>query len=141
MEFKERYLLTLLSVTDTSRGTLWSVKEPVWIRNVRNYVDKGRKSHVGLSIRNRTCQFITDMVPMLLGTSKARGEGLIVMGCFKNSSKKGTFFRFRPYQIPFSDAYDENLGIMMKPNPPKPRLTKSERAELDKYLSHKGAAR
>ena len=39
MEYKERYLSAFLAVIDTSRGTLWLVKEPVWISNIRDYVD------------------------------------------------------------------------------------------------------
>ena len=143
LSFKERYLSALIALADTSRGTLWLVKEPVWIRNIKHYVDSGRKGHLGLSIRNRPCQTIVDMLPLLIGTSKRKGsqsESFAVSNCFDDQSKKTTFFRLRPYQIPFSDAYDNEVGAMIKPNPHKRRLTASELAELNRFLSSKGPA-
>lgn len=140
MDYKERYLSALLALTDTSRGTLWLVKEPVWRRNVKDYVDKGRKGHVGLSVGNRPCKTITDIIKLLIGTSKQKGSGFLVHGCFGVQSKKATFFRLRPYRIPFSDAYDYESGAMIVSNPHKSRLTADELADLNKFLSKKGAA-
>jgi len=141
MEFKERFLNLMLSCADTSRGTLWRVKEPVWIRNIANYVDKDRKGHVGLSIRRRPVRSVVDTIPMLIGTSR-RGPSAAFQatGCFGDRSKRTTFFRLRPFQIPLSDAYDEERGAMIEPNPPKRRLTREELARLDAMLAAKGAA-
>ncbi len=138
MEFKERFLNAMLMCADMSRGTLWRVAEPVWIRNVEHYADKGRKEHVGLSIRNRPCAGVTDTIPMLIGTSKPRECAFAATGCFGPRSKRTTFFRFRPYQIPISDAYDEERGVMIRKNPYKSRLTAAELATLNRFLSNKG---
>ena len=135
MGYKERFLQAMISLLDTSRGTLWRVKEPVWIRNVKNYTDRGRKEHVGLSIRNRSCIGIEDMIPMLIGTSRPKESAFTVAGCFGPRSKRTTFFRFRPYQIPFSDAYDEEQGVMIRKNPYKSRLTEQELLRLNVFLS------
>ncbi len=132
MDFKERYLSALLALTDTSRGTLWHVKEQVWLRNVKDYVDRGRKGHVGLSVGNRPCQRITDIIKLLIGTSKQNGSGILVYGCFGVQSKKATFFRLRPYRIPFSDAHDDESGAMIIPNPHKRRLTAEELTDLNR---------
>lgn len=141
MEFKERYLQAMLVCMDMSRGTLWRVEEPVWIRNIANYVDKDRTCHVGLSIRKRPVRSVTDMIPMLIGTSR-RGpaSAFHATGCFGDPSKPTTFFRLRPFQIPLSDAYDKQRGVMIKPNPPKRRLDTDELVRLDAMLSAKGAA-
>ena len=141
MEFKERFLQMILLCADMSRGTLWRVEEPVWIRNIANYVDKDRTCHVGLSIRKRPVRSVADMIPMLIGTSR-RGPSAAFQatGCFGDRSKRTTFFRLRPFPIPLSDAYDEERGAMIEPNPPKRRLTREELARLDAMLAAKGAA-
>ena len=141
MEFKERFLNLMLARADMSRGTLWRVQEPVWIRNVANYVDKDRKGHVGLSIRKRPVRSVVDMIPMLIGTSR-RGPSVAFQatGCFGDRSKRTTFFRLRPFLIPLSDSYDEKRGVMIKPNPPKHRLDPDELVRLDAMLAAKGAA-
>ena len=142
MEYKERFLKMMLLCADMSRGTLWRVQEPVWIRNVANYVDGGRRCHVGLSIRKRPVRSVADMVPMLIGTSK-RGPSaaFYAEGCFGERSKRRTFFRLRPFQIPLADAYDAKRGaVLVEPNPHKRRLTPPELARLDAMLAAKGAA-
>ena len=96
--------------------------------------------HVGLSVGNRPCQTITDIIKLLIGTSKQKGSGFLVHGCFGVQSKKATFFRLRPYRIPFSDAYDNESGAMIVSNPHKSRLTADELADLNKFLSKKGVA-
>lgn len=138
MEYKERFLNLILACADTSRGTLWRVKEPVWIRNVEHFVDRNRKEHVGLSIRNRPCAGLADMIPMLIGTSKRKASAFSVTGCFGPRSKQTTFFRLRPYPIPLADAYDEKRGAMIRPNPFKNRLAKTELDQLDSMLLEKG---
>lgn len=141
MEFKERFLNLMLLCADMSRGTLWRVEEPVWIRNIANYVDKDRTYHVGLSIRKRPVRSVADMIPMLIGTSR-RGpaSAFQATGCFGDPDKPTTFFRLRPFQIPLSDAYEEKRGVMIKPNPPKRRLDPDELVRLDAMLAAKGAA-
>lgn len=135
LKYKDRFLSAMLSLLDTSRGTLWMVAEPVWIRHVEQYVDRGRKGHLGLSIRSRRCIGIGDMIPMLIGTSRPKLSAFSVTGCFGPRSKRTTFFRLRPCPIPFSDAYDEELGVMIRKNPYKNRLTEQELSQLNVFLS------
>lgn len=138
MEYKERFINALLTLADTSRGTLWRVAEPVWVRNVPHYVDTGRKLHVGLSVRKRNCIGITDMIPMLIGTSRPMVGAFTATRCFGPKSKRTTFFRLRPYQIPVFEAYDEERGKMIAPNPHKPRLDPDELQRLNELLNRKG---
>ena len=140
IEFKARFLRAMMMRADMSRGTLWRVAEPVWIHNVKHYVDKGRKFHVGLSIRNRPLLSVADMIPMLIGSSRngASGTGTFgVSGCFGPESKRTTFFVLRPYQIPLADAYDENEGTMIERNFHKPRIDDKDLSRLNSLLSGK----
>lgn len=128
----------MIFLLDTSRGTLWRVREPVWMRNVEHYTDKGRKCHVGLSVDKRRCESVTDVLKLLIGTSKNKGVGLVVEGCFGDRSRRTTFFRLRPWPIPLADAYDEKRGAMIEPNPYKSRLNEHELSRLDEMLAAKG---
>lgn len=141
MEYKDRFLKAMLVCMDMTRGTLWRVEESVWMRNVKDYVDSGRKCHVGLSIRKRPLQSVADMIPMLIGTSRRGSHSAFhATGCFDDSDDQATFFRLRPFQIPLSHAYDKQRGVMIKPNPPKRRLDADELVRLDAMLAAKGAA-
>lgn len=138
MEPGERFVRAMLSLLDMTRGTLWRVKESVWIRRVPRYVDGGRRLHVGLAVKRNPPTSVSDVFPLLIGSSKDRDapEGrLAVAGCFGPRSKKQTFFRYRPVQVPLVDAWDEAEGATIVRNRFKPRLSPDEARRLDALLA------
>ena len=136
-DYKERFLRAMMSLLDMTRGTLWRVKEAVWIRRVPGYVDGGRKLHVGLAVRRNPPTSVSDIFPLLIGTSREYGDPggrLSVSGCFGPVSKKLTYFRYRPVQSPLADAWDEAEGAMIRRNHFKPRLSPDEAKRLNALL-------
>lgn len=146
------------AVIDTSKGTLWWIREDVWIeanaRSGQRYTDSGRKGHPGLSWAARSLLSPYEFVPMLEGTTAGRGP-VIVRGMAAEEPDRETFFG-----VLLSDPLPASVFIGGRrhrdPNEPpegpwwkagqakcnhaKPRITKEEMRHLDGWLKMKGLA-
>lgn len=131
---------------DTSRGTLWWVKEEVWkdAADVQR-LDYGsaREGHPGLSIRSPK-KPAGATIPMLYGSSsKARptdwNEFILVRGLDEQNPSHLTYFGqvFAPVCISRQQIHRQRWtpGHVAYPVPGKPRLDADEQSQLDRYIS------
>lgn len=134
---------------DYLAGTLWRVREDMWIAKIPGYTDSSRKWHPALSVRKTPLNSL-ETIPMLLGTSKKSGGKIKIKGISKElGSDHVTHFGKR--LVPFSPAdfcsHDKKAGQTsemmtdIKPvcvNFDKKRITDDEMKQLESWMKEKG---
>lgn len=75
----KRLSAMLATCLDTSIGTLWRVREDIWVNQLRNAIRyrAQRKWHPGLSLRRRSAASVYEYIPMLHGSSGRRGPVVV----------------------------------------------------------------
>jgi len=137
----------LLLALDTRFGTLWWVREELWMREFRSYVDAGRKGHPGVSLRDDS-DADCSLIPLLHGRSHRHGSKVVMIrGISRRRPKRPTYFGHigRPAQIPASKFGAERLDDdETKHEPPevtriahKPRTNKKEEEALREWWVEK----
>ena len=141
MDSEERRFKALDFLFDYSKGTLWWVHNRLWNEAITRFVWKrNSKSHPGLSISRRKVNGLYDVIPMLIGTTKAcyGMRNLEVWHIDNEDAKhydKPTYFApLRPCRLRF-DEFGRADGISR--NDPKPRLDAGEMQRLNNILKDK----
>ena len=131
---------------NTSRGTLWWVKEEVWDEAAdAQHLKYGsdREGHPGLSIRSPK-KPAGATIPMLYGSSSAAraagwSESIRVRGLDQKNTCHLTNFGqvFAPVCIARQQIHQQRWtpGHVAYPVPGKPRLDADEQSQLDRYIS------
>ena len=124
---------------DYSKGTLWWVDDRLWNEAIARFVWKRNgKSHPGLSISGRKANGLYDVIPMLIGTTKAYyGMRNLEVWHVENENAKHYdkpthFAPLRPCRLRFNE-FGRADGITM--NAAKPRIDRDEARQLDAILA------
>ena len=130
--FDRRKLDLFKLVRDCRFGTLWWVANSLWARNRKLRLKNLLKKHPGVAIARTGSGEYAGVVPMLFGTSK-RHTGALVVDMQTDSGKLTYFLKLKPVEM----TVDDFFGDVIEPAAPKPRLSRDEIADLNKFLGDK----
>lgn len=130
----------LRTVLDFTLGTLWWVKESLWLEVLPDGYDRHstREGHPGLSIRRFPVEDLYDQAPMLHGSS--RGSGIKVRGLTPDEPERRTAFGPLLAPVPVHEVFDDDSAPRLRQNLYKPRVTSEERKALDGFLQKRNLA-
>ena len=131
-----RWHKMICTLFDLLRGSIWWVKESVWLKTISSYDRKSiRLGHFGLSIRKTPPVTPYEMMPMLHGTSGSQGP-VVAYGLSENNggSYPTSFGHLAPADLSVEDF---QYGCI-KRNDHKPKLTPSEYVSLENWLKIRG---
>lgn len=115
-------------------GSIWWVRDPLWVEYARWYPEQKRKAHPGLCARNPSLGRTSSLEPiyLLIGTSKKRGRSFFVHGVSEN---KGTHFHLKKgASIPGIEFAPPHGHPQITRNTYKTSLSPSECSELRKRM-------
>lgn len=140
----------IFSILDTSLGTLWWIREDVWISKIQDY-HSNRRSHPGMSVSESSFTQAKEYVQMLHGRSRRHGSSVTVQGLEGNHPDRITYFHsIGPAAVRIEARYFTPKTTELRPNDPdwtehaaivannsKPRINPDEKEELLRWLAAK----